>query len=360
MTPRLLMVSTFLKRYGTPGVCDELAGRLQAEGWRVRTTSSSPNRYMRVVDMLATVWRERGRFDVAQVDIFSGPAFTWAELVTLSLRRLGVPMVLTLHGGSLPAFSRRWPARVRRVLARADVVTVPSRYLQEQMRAHRADLRLLPNPIDVAMFRGEARRRVAPRLIWVRSMHQLYDPVTAVRVLASVAAMAPSATLTMVGPDKGDGSVAAVFAEAERLGVRDRLTWMGRLERAEVAKALAAHDIFLNTTGVDNTPLSVIEALAAGLVVVSTNVGGLPYLLTHERDALLVPFGDAAAMSDAVRRLLTDAALAASLAAAGQRLARRCDWTHILPEWQRLLSAVAQRRTAGYGADVPQTHESSI
>lgn len=344
MTPRLLMVGTFLQRTGTPGVCDELAARLRNAGWAVRTTSSAQGRVARVTDMLATVVRDRHHYDVAQVDVYSGPAFTWAEGVTLALRKLGKPIVLTLHGGSLPAFGSRWPSRVRRVLDRAQVVTVPSRYLQEQMRTHHNRLRLLSNPIDLGLFAGRARPALSPRMIWVRSLHRLYDPISAVRVLAAVRRDLPSATLTMVGPDKGDGSLAEIWQEADRLGVREQLTLPGRLERVDVAAALAAHDIFLNTTSVDNTPLSVIEALASGLAVVSTNVGGLPYLLQHDRDALLVPFGDVDAMASAVRRVVGDPALAGRLSRAGRRMAVNFDWSHILPQWEALLTRAAGER----------------
>lgn len=343
MSPGLLMVGTFLARTGTPGVCDELAARLARTHWRVRTTSSKPQRLIRAADMLATSLRERRSYDVAQIDVFSGPAFAWAEATAFAVRRLGKPVVLTLHGGSLPSFASRWPGRVRQLLKSAAVVTVPSRFLLEQMRPYRSDLRLLANPVDLQVFRGRTRTTASPRLIWVRSLHDIYDPVAAVRVLAEVAAVDAGTHLTMVGPDKGDGSRTAVMDEAKRLGVVNRLELTGRLERAKVSALLDQHDIFLNTTRVDNTPLSVIEAMACGLCVVSTDVGGLPYLLTDERTALLVPTGDVAAMVSAVRRLLAESDLVAHLSSEAQRVAAEFDWARVLPEWLQLLDAVARR-----------------
>jgi glycosyltransferase involved in cell wall biosynthesis len=93
---------------------------------------------------------------------------------------------------------------------------------------------------------------------------------------------------------------------------------------------------------VDNTPVSVLEAMACGLCVVSTRVGGIPYLLQHGRDALLVPPNDPEAMAAAVRRVLTEPALAESLSHNARLKAEQFDWSAILPQWQALLASVAE------------------
>jgi glycosyltransferase involved in cell wall biosynthesis len=105
-------------------------------------------------------------------------------------------------------------------------------------------------------------------------------------------------------------------------------------------------DIFLNTTNVDNTPVSIMEAMASGLCIVSTNVGGISYLLEHERDALLVPPDDPEAMAGAVRRLLTEPELAARLSNNARRKAEEFDWATVLPKWKELLTAASKRCAA--------------
>jgi len=105
---------------------------------------------------------------------------------------------------------------------------------------------------------------------------------------------------------------------------------------------MAKGDIFLNTTNVDNAPVTVLEAMASGLCVVSTNVGGIPYMLEDEQDALLVPPDDAEAMAAAVRRVLTEPRLAESLSRNARHKAERSDWAVVLPQWETLLAAVAE------------------
>jgi glycosyltransferase involved in cell wall biosynthesis len=218
------------------------------------------------------------------------------------------------------------------------------------MRPLRADLRLLPNPVSLDAYEFRERASARPRLVWLRSFHDIYNPTLAPKVLARLAAEFPDASLVMVGRDKGDGSFARTRQVAAELGVSGRISFPGGVRKRDVPAWLARGDIFLNTTDVDNTPVSVIEAMASGLCVVSTNVGGVPYLLEDGRDALLVPPGDEEAMAAAVRRVLTDPALAARLSRNARRKAEQFDWSLVMPQWAALLASSAVRRERGNNA----------
>jgi glycosyltransferase involved in cell wall biosynthesis len=260
------------------------------------------------------------------------------------LRLAAKPYVLTLHGGDLPGFARRWPGRVRRLLVSAAVVTTPSRYLREEMQGYRQDmLLLLPNPLNLKAYQFQLREHPRPRLIWLRAFHEVYNPVLALEVLAILASKVPDIHLIMVGPDKGDGSLSKTRRSARELGLEERISFTGQVSKQDVPLWLNKGDIFLNTTNVDNTPVSVLEAMACGLCVVSTEVGGIPYLLENGRDALLVPPGDPEAMAAAVDRILQQPTLAGSLSLRARRKVEQFDWGIILPQWEELLIATAKR-----------------
>lgn len=339
---RLLIVGNFYSaKMGVyRSVCEDLAEHLQDRGWTVVATSHRPGRIWRLVDKVLDTWKYRHSYDVAQVDVYSGPAFLWAEAVCAVLRHARKPYVLSLHGGNLPAFSRRWPGRVRRLLRSAAVVTTPSRYLLEHMRAFRADLRLLPNPLDIGRYPFRLRAHPRPRLVWLRAFHNIYNPTLAPQVLARLNGEFPDLHLTMVGPDKGDGSFQATHRTAKTLGVMEHIHFPGGVPKAEVPAWLDSGDIFINTTNIDNTPVSVMEAMACGMCIVSTDVGGIPYLLEHEQDALLVPAGNAEAMAEAVRRVLTEPGLAERLSQNARAKAEGFDWSVILPAWEQIFLEV--------------------
>ncbi len=340
--PRVLLVGNFLSRHSAARtVGEELAVRLAGAGWPVTSTSEKLSRAARLLDMQRTIWT-RGPFGVAQIDVYSGAAFLWAEAACWSLRRRRTPYVLTLHGGRLPDFSRRRPRRVRRLLAGARAVTTPSDFLLRAMSPHGTGLKLVPNPLDLAAYPFAPRREPRPRLVWLRAFHRIYNPELAPRVLARLVRSHPQAELTMIGPDKGDGSLERTRQRAAALGVADRITFTGWVPKDRVPDLLASGDIFLNTADADNAPVSVTEAMACGLCVVSTDAGGLPDLIDHGENALLVGRDDAEAMAAAVARVLEDPELAARLSSGARREAEARDWSRVLPVWEELLRANAR------------------
>lgn len=341
--PRVLHVGNFLSARGfNRQFIEDLADRQERDGWEVLRTSGVVSRPRRLFEMAAVTWRQRRQYDVAHVTVFSGPSFVWAELATLVLRLARRPIVLSLRGGNLPEFAHRWPRRVRRLLRVADQVVAPSRYLGEHVAPYRPAVVLISNPIEVDRYPFRVRGAPSPRLVWLRAFHAIYNPELAPRVLARLAPEYPDSRLVMIGPDMGDGSLERTRAVARELGVIGRVEFAGRVSKGEVPERLASADVFLNTTNVDNAPISVIEALACGLCVVSTNVGGVPYLLDDEQDALLVPPGDAPAMAAAITRILREPGLAERLSTAGRTKAETMDWSRVLPRWDEVL-----RRAAG-------------
>ena len=341
--PRVLIVGNFLSKVvGNRGVCEELSLRLREAGFSVITTSARKRRIERLLEMLLTCWKHRGSYDVAQVDVYSGPSFLWAECVCWVLRRLNKPYVLTLHGGALPGFARREKQRVTRLLKSAAAVTVPSSYLLNGMAAYCENLLLLPNALNLHQHHP-IRRPLQPKLIWLRAFHEIYNPAMAVRVLARLKDEFPDICLTMVGPDKDGFSLRNAIATARASGVEFHLKIIGCVIKSEVPRCLEQADIFLNTSNFDNTPVSVLEAMASGLCVVSTNAGGIPNLLKTEEEALLVPVNDDLAMAAAIRRLLTDERLTTRMQARALAKVEQFDWKVVLPQWQTLLKSVAAK-----------------
>lgn len=320
---------------------EDLADRLRSEGARIICTSPHRAGWRRGLDMLTTTLRRRGDYDVAVVDLYSGRAFWWGEAAAWLLTRLRRPFIFVLRGGSLPERAARQPERMRACLRRAAAIVAPSSFLRERMRAYGAEPILLANPLDNSRYEFQLRSQPQPRLVWLRALHEIYNPTLAIEVLARLTPDFPALHLTMIGPDKGDGSWQRVEQMAQALGVADRLTMPGGVAKRDVPRWLNGGDIFLNTTNVDNTPLSVLEAMACGLCVVSTEVSGIPYLLADGVDSLLAPPNDGAAMAAAVRRILREPGLAEKLSHNARVKTEQFDWAVVLPQWKELLCRVS-------------------
>jgi|LSQX01.1.fsa_nt_gb glycosyltransferase involved in cell wall biosynthesis len=321
-------------------VWQALAERLPSRGWEVRVTSTKESQILRLLDMLTTIVIKRNHYDLVQIDVFSGKAFFYAEFCAGLLRIIKKPIVLTLHGGGLPSFANRQPKRVSNLLSLAIEVVTPSPFLQQSLSIYHNKIKVIPNGIDISAIAYRARKPFSANLVWVRAFHQIYNPELAVRVLSGLVADYPNTRLTMVGPDKGDGSLQAVNSLAKKLGVDDQLIILPAVPYEEVPFLLDKADIFINTTNYDTAPRSLLEAMANGVCVVSTNVGGIPWMITNFQDGLLVPPEDELEMVNAIKSLLEEPEFALRISKNARQTAERNDWLNVIPEWDNLFSDV--------------------
>lgn len=341
--PRLCVVGPLVGhnpgRVTTQG---EILARLFAEsGYDVRAVSRAPGRWARLREIALSLVRWRAAVDVLLIQSYGGPSFVVEDIASAIGRRTGRAVVLHLRGGDMPRFFARYPRWTRRVLARADAIVAPTDYLARAVRPYaRRDARIIPNVIDVDAYPFAPRERVAPRLLWMRAFHPLYNPAMALRVLARVREARADATLVMAGQD--DGMLRDVRALAERMGLARAVRFPGFLDHAAKLREAARADIFIGTNRVDNTPVSVIEAGALGLPVVATDVGGVRWLVRDGESALLVPDDDDAAMAAAVLRLTSEPALSHRLSLGGRALAERSAWREVRAEWERLFDELPE------------------
>lgn len=315
-----------------------LTDHFAASGFSVLSVSSAANRYARLADIVQTIIRRRREIDVQVIQVYGGPSFVVEDIASRLGRLFGHPIVMYLRGGAMPEFMARYPRWTRRVLGRADVILTPSGFLAEAVRPYGFTAEVIPQVINLAGYEYRERRELAPRLFWLRSFHEMYNPHMAVRMMARLREEVPDATLVMAGSDKGMKE--AVVEHARSLGLADAIEVVGFLDFAGKLREGARADIAISTNSVDNTPVSVLETCAMGLPVVSTSVGGVPYLLDHEKTGLLVPDDDEVAMVEAVKRLLREPELAARLSRNGRALAEQSAWDRVLPRWEAVLSRV--------------------
>lgn len=337
-----LLVGNHLSASGrNPTVSEELAFCFRQTGMRVLTTSGRPNKVGRLVDMLATTVARRRSYEVAQIDLYSGPAFRWAQAVAALLTKIEKPFVISLHGGNLPHYAKRHPRRVGRLIRSAHSVTAPSGYLARELRSLRPDIEVVPNPLDTDRYRISKHDVADCRIVWVRAFHRIYDPITAIAAFKRVHDRYRSAKLAMYGPDLGDGSLDECRTLAASLGLEDAVNFCGATAKSEIPQILNRSSIFLNTSLIDNAPVSLVEAMAAGLPVVSSDPGGIPDLIEHGREGLLVPVGNALLLADAVCQVIHSPTLASELSARGRTRAQQSDWRQVLPRWMAILSEAA-------------------
>ncbi len=335
MKKKILYIGNKLAVHGwNPTTIDTLSALLAKEGYEVVTASSQKNKVLRIADMLLTVVKQARSADFVIIDTYSTSNFWYAFLVSQVCRFLRLKYIPYLHGGDLPKRLQQNPRLCRMIFDHAYKNVAPSAYLIEQFRENKLPrLVQIPNLIEREFYTFKHREVLKPRLLWVRAFATIYNPKMAVAVAESLQKIYPETTLCMVGPDK-DGSMDVVKSYADSKGVA--VTFTGRLSKTEWTGLAADYDVFLATSHFDNMPVSVMEAMALGLPVVATNVGGIPFLLQDDIDAQLVADDDVEAMVEAVRLFIENPDIAQKQIEKAYRKVGSFDWKEIKKQWELL------------------------
>jgi glycosyltransferase involved in cell wall biosynthesis len=300
-------------------------------------------KYVRTIVTQLWYWpllvRELRRADVVHAFAASYASFLLAPLpAVLIARLLGKAVVLNYHSGEASDHLRR-SLVTRFVLRRlVDINVVQSAFLRDVFRSFGIDAQVVPNIIDLRQFTYRPRDPLRPRLLCTRNFEPLYNLSCVLRAFAKIQALYPTATLTLVG---GGSQETMLRQEAAALGLQN-VTFAGRIAPSHVHAYYANADIYLQAPRIDNMPLSLLEAFASGLPVVSTDVGGVPSMLRHGVDGLLVADNDADALADQVVTLLNNAALARRFAESAYRTLAAYEWPVVRDGWLQ-----AYRRALG-------------
>ncbi len=333
----LLYIGNKLAVHGkNPTAIDRLPAKLEAEGYTVITASSKRNKLLRLWDMIITTIKSRKRVTMVLIDTYSTQNFYYAVIVASLCKLFALPYIPILHGGNLPNRLKTSRGLSKKLFAGARTNVAPSRYVEEEFKkAGFTNLTFIPNSIAIAHYPFKLRDSLSARLLWVRAFAEIYNPLLALQVVEELLKRNVEVSLCMVGPDK-DGSLQACKQVAQDLNLP--VSFTGKLEKNEWVALAAEYDIFINTTNFDNMPVSVMEAMALGLPVISTGVGGMPYLIEHGTHGILVPPNDAIRFADEIENMMANPIYAQQLSTAARVKVEQFGWEKIKDKWIKLLN----------------------
>ena len=314
----------------------EYTGALLQKEYKVISASDYVNLGLRMIDIIIKTLWYGPRVNYIIVDTYSRSNFYVAVVVSLIAQMYSKKYIPILRGGELATRVQRNPRLGKLVFGNSYENVAPSSYLVSKFAELNYKVKLIPNTLPIELYKYKKRRNISPKILYVRAFHTIYNPTMAVEVLHKVKQRFPDAELCMVGPDK-DGTLADCQNLAKELKVEDSVKYTGQLPKSEWIELSEKYDIFVNTTNFDNTPVSVMEAMALGLPVASTDATGLPYLLHHGKVALLSSTRCGESMASNVIRLLENQHLVSDLTSNGRKQVEGYQEDQVLKIWKKLL-----------------------
>jgi len=285
----------------------------------------------RLIPYFWQLWRQIRHSDVVHVlansgwswHLFAAPA-VWVGWL------LGKPVVINYRGGEAEAFFDRAWRWVLPTVNKSRAVIVPSPFLQRVFAKRSVSAGIVPNILDLERFNFNDKKlfmSAAPHLVVTRNLEKIYGVDTVLSAFAIIKTQYPDARLTVAGSGPEE---AALKMQVDNSNLASSVHFSGRLEPQQIIALYQEADLLLNASTVDNSPNSLIEALASGVPVVSSNVGGIPDLVEDRKSALLVSPQQPDALADAALKLLNDQALRNELVQQGKLVAERFDKSKVL------------------------------
>ena len=251
-------------------------------------------------------------------------------------RIFGRRVILNYRGGEAPKFFARHPWLVLPILRFAHSIVVPSKYLERVFQTYGQRPKIIPNFVDLERFRFRCRDSLKPNLLVTRSLEPLYNIRMALDAFALVQKRHPEARIDVVGSGSEELALKTYVQQQGWSGVH----FHGALPNETIASYLDRADILLNPTNADNMPINLLEAFAAGVPVVTTNVGGIPDLVGQNEAALTVNPNDAPAMAARIEELLSQPQTAARMTQRANALCEQMSWDSVGRLWRDLYSVL--------------------
>jgi glycosyltransferase involved in cell wall biosynthesis len=332
----VLYIGNALSNSGKTATSVESLGARLNEFCNIKIASNKSNKALRLLDMMRLVLVNRTSADYVLIDTYSTFNFYYALIISQLCKLLKIKYIPILHGGNLEKRLKHNPRLCRFVFSKAYKLVSPSIFLKRVFENYGySNIEYIPNAIDLKYFQFQKRDIKTIKMLWVRSFASIYNPELAILVLEALLKEKYKAELTMVGPDVG-----GLMQKIKTLAFSKNLNinFTGKLSKTQWTSLAKQCNVFINTTNFDNMPVSLIEAMALGLPIVSTNVGGLPFLISDKVDGLLVSPNNAKAMTKAIIKLVNSKEVKDQLVINARQKVEHFNWDNVKPKWQALLS----------------------
>ncbi len=281
------------------------------------------------------------RYDVLQV--FSASYYSYLMSVAPAIligKLYGKRVILNYRSGEAEDHLQNWPLTTKPVMRLADRIIVPSGYLVDVFARFGLPAQTIANSVELERFQFRERVPLQPKFLCTRLFEPLYNIGNVIRAFHLIQQQLPEASLTLAG----DGSQRAALEQlVSELGARN-VNFLGFVKFEEIPKLFETNDVYLMANDIDNMPATLLESNACGMPVVTTDAGGIPYIVTHEKNALLVRCGDYENLARQALRLFTEPDLTTRLAQNGLANAQHYTWPTVREQWLGLYQELTRTK----------------
>ncbi|PID78155.1 MAG: hypothetical protein CSB21_01640 [Deltaproteobacteria bacterium] len=254
--------------------------------------------------------------------------FFWVTLPAIILIKLKRKrIILSARGGDAKKFFRENKTVTKFFLKQVDIVTTPSFFLKKIfMEELNIKAKVIPNIADLSQFEFIKKEKFKPKIIVTRALEEIYDVEGIIRAFDIISGKISDAELGIVGGGSLEASLKELVFE---LGLSEKVYFYGEVEHKKLPFIYKKYDIFMNASKVDNLPGSILEAFASGLPVVSTDSGGISYMVENNFSGLLCKAGGYKSLAENALKIINNPEKGIYLSKNGYMEIEKYKWTNI-------------------------------
>ena len=295
----------------------------QEDGWHADIFSTKGNPIRRCIALLKLLCKAR-RYDILHIHACSYWGMVPAVFGIIAGKLWCKRTIITYHGGEAREYFAKHATFVRRWLGRADEVIVLSGFLKEIFDQYQIPCVVIPN-IVVLRPQTERTTTIAPKFISIRHLEPLYNIPCILQAYEQVLKQYPKATLDILGQGSMRAELEGYVQENKLTGV----TFIGQVPNDTIYDYFANASIMLSAPKIDNMSVSLLEAMNAGLLVISSRVGGVPYMIEDGKTGLLFESDDADDMAAKMIWALEHTEEANNMILAAQKEVQKYSWEKV-------------------------------
>ena len=244
----------------------------------------------------------------------------------LAAKIMNKKIILNYRGGEADRFLKRWGFIAIPLIKKASVIAVPSFFLKEIFeKAIGERVAVLPNLVDTETFRYRERTNLKPFIVVSRQLEPRYNISCALRAFKEIKNVYPEARLMVAGAGSDENNLKKL---QKGMSLKD-VYFLGALTHKELSQVYDSCDIMINSSNIDNFPGSILEAFACGIPVVTTRVGGIPFMVKEGETGFMVDADDHEGIARGVLTLLQNPEIARLFSISGRRVAEEYSWEKI-------------------------------
>ena len=326
------------KSRGTLTVLETIEPKLR-EISSIVSYSSHTNFLLKILNSTYGLFLNFFQLKLVIIDLYSTNYRYFAFYIHLLCRFLNKPYIIYMHGGNLPNMYNKHNFIFKNILSNAKKIIAPSNYLYNFFEEKYPNIYLIPSVIEIEKypFKRDRFNNTNPKILYIRGFGEVYNPQMIIKAIKIIVEKFPEIQVSMLGHDI-DGTLEKCKKLVVQLNLSENILFLEKMTRDNWVELANDHSIMVSTPNIDNLPISVIEGMLLGMPVVSTNVGGVGYIIENEITGLLVEKNNHEELAFQINKLLVDKQLFENISKKSRIISEKYSWINLKDKWKNTLA----------------------